>query len=389
MKPSRRMPGLYYLPARTKVYYQPLGVVGIIVPWNYPFFLMVGPMAYALAAGNSVIVRMSRCSPNLSALLKEEISQYFNEDEVAFFTGEEVSGSTFTAKPWDHLLFTGSTDAAKHVMRAAADNLVPITLELGGKSPAIISHDVPMRDAAQRIAWGKMLNSGQTCISPDYVLCPEKRVDQFVEEFKAAVTKMYPVLKNNPDFTSIENDQQYTQLMTMLEDAKSKGATIIEINPGNEDFSNVRKVAPRIVLNPTDDMLILQKEIFGPFMPVVTYQTIDEAIMYVNSRPRPLALYYFDYNNKHAEYVIRNTYSGGAVVNDTLLHVGQENMPFGGVGHSGMGKYHGFEGFQTFCNPKGVLFKPRFNATKFMYPPFDTVLHQFISKMFGKITKFL
>ncbi len=389
MKPSLRMPGPAFLPAWSKVYYQPLGVVGIIVPWNYPFFLMIGPMAYALAAGNRVIVRMSRCSPALASLLKQRISEYFDADQITLFTGDDVSGSTFTKKPWDHLLFTGSTVAGKHVLRSASDNLVPVTLELGGKSPVIISNEVPMKDAAQRIAFGKMLNSGQTCVAPDYVFCPEQRVDDFINEFKTAVSTMYPTLRDNPDFTGIENDHQYAHLTELLQDAESKNAKIIEINPANEDFSGVRKMAPRIILHATEDMLVMQKEIFGPLLPVLTYTSIDEAITYVNAHPRPLALYYFDYNNKNAEYVIQNTFSGGATVNDTMVHVAQENMPFGGVGPSGMGKYHGFEGFQTFTNPKGVLFKTRFNSGKIIYPPYNTLMHQTIASLFSKFGKYL
>lgn len=384
MKPSWRMPGVYFLPALTKVYYQPLGVVGIIVPWNYPVYLMIGPLAYALAAGNRVIIRMSKCSPSLADLLKKMIQETFAEDQVALFTGEEVSGSEFTKKPWDHILFTGSTDAGKHVMRAAADHLTPVTLELGGKSPAIISQEVPIKDAAERIAWGKMLNSGQTCVAPDYVFCPENRINEFANAFREAVEKMYPSLKNNPDFTGIENDQQYAHLKELLADAKSKNAEIIEINPSNEDFSDIRKMAPKMVLNATDDMLILKKEIFGPILPVLSYTSLPEAISYINSHPRPLALYYFDYDRKNAEFVIQNTYSGGAVVNDTIIHVGQENMPFGGVGYSGMGKYHGHEGFLTFSNAKGVVFKPRFNSGKILYPPYGTWLHRMIHSVFSR-----
>ena len=383
MRPSWRMPGLYFLPALAKVHYQPLGVVGIIVPWNYPLFLMISPLAYAIAAGNRVIIRMSKCSPKLADVLKRMIGSTFDENQVALFTGDEISGSAFTKKPWDHMLFTGSTDAGKHVMRAAADYLTPVTLELGGKSPAIISREVPMKDAAERIAWGKMLNSGQTCVAPDYVLCPRERVDDFVNFYRDAIRKMYPTLKNNPDFTGIENDQQYSHLKELIDDATKKGATFIEINPANEDFSDIRKMAPKVVLNTTDDMLVMQKEIFGPLLPVIPYDSIDAAILHVNKRPRPLALYYFDYNRKNIEYIIQNTFSGGVSINDTMAHVAQENMPFGGVGMSGMGKYHGREGFLTFSNSKGILIKPRFNSSKPVYPPYGTMIHKIAKRMFS------
>lgn len=385
MRPSWRMPGLYFMPALAKVHYQPLGVVGVIVPWNYPLYLMVGPLAYALAAGNRVIIRMSKCTPSLAVLLKNIFREAFDEDQVALFTGDEISGSEFTKKPWDHLLFTGSTDAGKEVMRAAADNLTPVTLELGGKSPAIISREVPMKDAAERIAWGKMLNSGQTCVAPDYVLCPKERIDEFTGSFREAVQKAYPTLKNNPDFTGIENDQQFSHLNALLEDAKAKGATIVEINPANEDFSNIRKMAPKLILNISEEMLIMQKEIFGPLLPVIPYDSLDEAISFVNNRPRPLALYYFDYNRANMDAVIQKSFSGGVALNDTMVHVGQENMPFGGVGMSGMGKYHGREGFITFSNAKGVLIKPRFNSGKIVYPPYGTRIHALIKKLFLRL----
>lgn len=382
MRPSWRIPAIFLMPSWTKVYYQPLGVVGIVVPWNYPAYLTIGPLAYALAAGNRVIIRMSKNSPNLALLLKKIISENFDEDQLALFTGEDVSGRDFTKKPWDHILFTGSTAAGKHVMRAAADNLTPVTLELGGKSPAMIGEKVPMKDAAERIAWGKMVNSGQTCVAPDYVFCPENRVDEFVACFRNAVHKMFPTLKNNPDFTGIENEQQYSHLQALLADAKDKGAEIIEINPANEDFSDIRKMCPKIILNATDDMMVMQKEIFGPLLPVMTYTSLDDALAYINAHPRPLALYYFDYNYKNADYVITHTYSGGALINDVMVHVGQENMPFGGVGLSGMGKYHGKEGFRTFSNAKGAMFRPRLNSGKIAYPPYSSFRHRLIRAVF-------
>ena len=381
MKPSRRLPGRLYMPASAKVYYQPLGVVGIISPWNYPVYLSIGgPLVSVLSAGNRAILRVSREVPQTAKVLKQLIGETFSEDQVALLTGEEVSGRAFTAKPWDHMVFTGSTDAGKQVMRAAADNLVPVTLELGGKSPAIISDGVPMEDAAERIAWGKMLNSGQTCVAPDYVLCPERRVGHFIASVRQAVTRMYPSLKDNPDFTGVENDQQYAHLQGLLRDAREKGAEIIVVNPANEDFSGSRKMPLHLILNATGEMTVLQKEIFGPILPIIPYRELAEAVAYINSRPRPLALYYFDYNRENAEYIIKNTHSGGVLVNDTVIHVPQDTIPFGGIGQSGMGHYHGHAGFLAFSKEKGVLFKQRFNSGRMIYPPFGKSTHKLIYK---------
>ncbi len=381
MKPSRRLPGLMYLPASAKVYYQPKGVVGIIAPWNYPVYLSVGgPLVCVLAAGNRSVLRLSRSVPRTAEVLKQLIREHFDPDQVALFTGEEVSGSAFTAKPWDHIVFTGSTTAGRQVMRAAADNLIPVTLELGGKSPAIVGPDVPVADAAARITWGKMVNAGQTCVAPDYVLCPEARVADFVAAVRDTVVRLYPSLKNNPDYTSVVNDKQYAHLQDLLADAREKGADVITFNPADEDFSGTRKMPLYLVLNTTDEMTLRQKEIFGPILPVITYTSLEAAVRYVNDRPRPLSLYFFDYTRDNAEYIIENTHSGGVLVNDTMVHVPQENLPFGGIGQSGMGQYHGRAGFLAFSKEKGVLFKPKFNSGKLIYPPYGRLAHRLIYK---------
>ena len=381
MKPSRRLPGLMYMPAAAKVYYQPLGVVGIISPWNYPVYLSIGgPLVSALSAGNRVILRVSRNVPETAGVMKQLIAENFSPDQVALFTGDVVSGEEFTSRPWNHIMFTGSTAAGKEVMRAAADNLTPVTLELGGKSPAIIGPEVPMKDAAERIAWGKMLNAGQTCVAPDYVLCPEQRISEFIAAFRETVTRLYPSLRKNPDFTSVQNDQQYRHLQALLQDAREKGAEIIVVNPANEDFSGSRKMPLHLILKATAEMAVLQKEIFGPILPVIPCQSLEEAVRYVNDRPRPLALYFFDYNRRNAEYIIRHTHSGGVLVNDTMVHVPQENMPFGGIGQSGMGQYHGHAGFLTYSKEKGVLFKPKFNSGRMVYPPYGRWIHKQIYK---------
>lgn len=382
MKPSRRKVGLLFQPGRAGVIYQPLGVVGIIVPWNYPIYLAIGPLTAALAAGNRVMVKMSEAAPRTAEVLKRMLNTIFDEDHVAVFPDREGLGVAFSRKPWDHLLFTGSTAVGRHVMRAAADHLTPVTLELGGKSPAIISPDVPMKDAAERIAFGKVFNAGQTCVAPDYVLCPRNRRDEFLAAFDDAFNAMYPDLENNPHFTSIVNNRQYERLQRLLEDARSKGAREIRINPAGERFAATRKMPISLLLDVTDDMAVMQEEIFGPLLPVVFYDSIKDALAYVNGRPRPLALYLFDYNKERAEHVLAHTHSGGAVVNDTLAHVAQDDLPFGGVGPSGMGEYHGREGFLTFSKAKGVLYKPRFNSTKLIYPPYGRWIHRLIYKLF-------
>ncbi len=382
MKPSRRSVNLAFMPGRAKVLYQPLGVVGIIVPWNYPLYLAVGPLTYALAAGNRVMIKMSEFTPNTSTLFQHIIARTFKEDQVAVITGEADVAAAFSAKPWDHLLFTGSTAVGKHVMRAAADHLTPVTLELGGKSPAIIGTTTPSMDAAERIAFGKLLNAGQTCIAPDYVLCPRKRADAFVSELKTCVSKMYPAMKANPQFTSIVNDRQYKRIHGLLEDAKQKGAQVTEINPAGEDFTDTRKMPLYVLQGMKEEMRVMQEEIFGLLLPVLPYDAIDEAIAYVNAHPRPLTLYYFGYDRRQIDYVLTNTHSGGALINDTLVHVAQDDLPFGGVGNSGMGRYHGREGFNSFSNVRGVFYKPRFNSSRLIYPPYGRWIHRLIYKLF-------
>ncbi len=382
MKPSKRRPGAKFLPSSAKVYYQPLGVVGIIVPWNYPFFLMLSPLIGALSAGNRVIVKMSRHTPNTAELLKIIIRETYEEDHVSIFSGLDISGPEFAKKPWDHLLFTGSTSAGKDVMRTASGNLTPVTLELGGKSPVIIGQEVSIIEAAKKIAYGKTFNAGQTCVAPDYALCPKGSIDQFVEAFRESVCKMYPSLRNNPDYTNIENDQQSKHVQRLLADAKEQNAQIIEINPAQEDLSNSRKIPVYILLNVTENMEVMKKEIFGPILPVVPYDTFKDAVAYINNNPRPLALYYLGCKRKNIEYIISNTHSGGVLVNDTLIHVAIHDLPFGGIGPSGMGQYHGREGFLTFSKAKGVFFKPQFNSAQMAYPPYGRTIHKIFYKLF-------
>jgi len=378
MKPSRRRVGMQFMPASAKVIYQPLGVVGVIVPWNYPLFLAIGPLTGALAAGNRVMIKMSESTPASAQMLKDLLGKIFPEDLVAVVQGEVDVGVAFSKLPFDHLLFTGATSIGKHVMRAAAENLTPVTLELGGKSPAIVSASVPMKDAAERIAFGKSLNAGQTCVAPDYVLVPHNRVDEFVDNYRQVVQGFFPTLENNPDYTAIINERQLSRLNGYLADAQARGATVVPLFPQAQG----RRLPQALVLNVTDEMKIMQEEIFGPLLPVIPYQTLDQALSYVNERDRPLALYYFGYDKREQDHVLAQTHSGGVCLNDTLLHVAQDDMPFGGVGPSGMGHYHGHEGFLTFSKAKGVFSKPRFNAARVIYPPYGKSLQKLVYKLF-------
>ena len=378
MKPSPRKVGIAFQPASARVIYQPLGVVGIIVPWNYPLFLAIGPMIGALAAGNRVMLKLSESTPATGDLLKRLLARAFPEDLVAVVLGEADVGIAFSSLPFDHLLFTGATSVGKHVMRAAAENLTPVTLELGGKSPAIVSHDVPLKDAAERIAFGKTLNAGQTCVAPDYVLVPEDRVEGFVEAYKKAVMGFYPTLADNPDYTAIINQRQLARLNHYLDDATLKGAKVIALYETGQG----QRMPFSLLLDVSDDMLVMQDEIFGPLLPIVRYSHIDEAFAYINQRPRPLALYYFGYDKAEQTRVLEQTHSGGVCLNDTLLHVAQDDLPFGGVGPSGMGHYHGREGFMTFSKAKGVFIKQRFNAARLIYPPYGKAIQKLVYKLF-------
>ncbi|WP_404939069.1 coniferyl aldehyde dehydrogenase [Pseudomonas atacamensis] len=378
MKPSRRKVGVAFQPASAKVVYQPLGVVGVIVPWNYPLYLAVGPMVGALAAGNRVMLKLSESTRATGLLLKELLARIFPEDLVCVVLGEADVGVAFSRLPFDHLLFTGSTSVGKHVMRAAAENLTPVTLELGGKSPAIVSRDVPLKDAAERIAFGKTLNAGQTCVAPDYVLVPEDRVGAFVEAYRQAVKGFYPTLADNADYTAIINERQLARLNGYVSDATSKGALLIPLFEQGQG----RRMPHSVLLNVSDEMTVMQDEIFGPLLPIVPYRDLEQAFAYINQRPRPLALYYFGYDKREQHRVLHETHSGGVCLNDTLLHVAQDDMPFGGIGPSGMGHYHGHEGFLTFSKAKGVLIKQRFNAARLIYPPYGRSIQKLIQKLF-------
>lgn len=378
MKPSRRNVGMMFQPASAKVVYQPLGVVGIIVPWNYPVYLAIGPLVGALAAGNRVMLKLSEFTPATGLLLKDLLGRIFPEDMVSVVLGEADVAVAFSSLAFDHLLFTGSTQVGKQVMRAAAENLTPVTLELGGKSPAIVSVDVPLKDAAQRIAWGKTLNAGQTCIAPDYVLVPQERVEGFVDAYRQAIHSFYPTLIDNPDYSAIINQRQMARLEHLQSDATLKGARLIPLYEQGQG----RRMPHALLLNVNDDMQVMQDEIFGPLLPIVAYTDLEQALAYINTRARPLALYYFGYDKGEQQRVIQLTHSGGVCINETLLHVAIDDLPFGGVGHSGMGHYHGHEGFLTFSKAKGVLIKQRWNSSLMIYPPYGRQLVRLIQKLF-------
>jgi len=374
MRPSPRSMNFAFRPARAEVRYQPLGVVGIISPWNYPFYLAISPLAGALAAGNRVMIKPSEFTPQTSELLRDMIAETFTPEEVTVVSGGAEIGEKFARLAFDHLLFTGSTRVGKSVMAAAAENLTPLTLELGGKSPAIIGPGFNMERAVKSIFVGKLLNAGQTCIAPDYVLVPESNLDAFVAHARQVVAAMYPNLAANPDYTAIINARHLGRLQGYLEDAMEQGAQVVTINPAGESFSAASgKMPPALVLQATPQMAVMQEEVFGPVLPVVTYRDLGEAIAFVNDRAHPLALYYFDTDHTRIRRVLDETTSGGACINETLMHVALDELPFGGVGPSGMGHYHGFEGFQTFSNARGIFHQSRLNGAGLLRPPYGRI----------------
>ena len=365
---------LSLLGAKAEIRYQPKGVVGAISPWNFPLNLALAPLSGILAAGNRVMLKPSELTPASSEITKSMIQEYFDESEIAVFTGDPEVGAAFSGLAFDHLIFTGGTAIAKHVMKAASENLVPLTLELGGKSPVIVGKSSKIQETAQRVMQGKTMNAGQICLAPDYALVPEESVDEFVKATVDATSQMYPAMKDNEDFTSIINQKHYDRIQGYLADAKEKGAEVIEINPSNEDFTQQphHKIPPTLVLNPTDDMKIMQEEIFGPVLPIKTYNDVSETVDYINSKDRPLGLYYFGEDSKEKDYVLNNTTSGGVTVNDVISHIQMEDLPFGGVGPSGMGSYHGHDGFKEFSHAKAVYKQTRFNLMKLagLVPPY-------------------
>jgi coniferyl-aldehyde dehydrogenase len=380
MKPSRRHVSALFAPASNKVHYQPKGVVGIMVPWNYPVQLAAAPLATALAAGNRAVIKMSEFTPATNDVMRRMLADAFPEDQVAILSGEAAVGAAFSSIHWDHLIFTGSTSVARHVMSACGKNLVPVTLELGGKSPCIITESTNLKSAAQAIIFGKATNAGQTCIAPDYIQCPK----HMVNDLKAALAERYetcfPLLKDNNDYTAIINDRQHLRLQGLLKDADAKGANITILNHANEDFSGSRKMPLSIVENTSEDMTIMQDEIFGPLLPILTYDSLDQAIGHINSGPRPLALYLFSFNGAEQDKVLTQTHAGGVTINDCLTHIAQDDMPFGGVGDSGIGAYHGKEGFVSLSHAKSVHKKGHINMGHLVHAPHNRFMHKLIYK---------
>lgn len=385
MRPEKRKttPALLGLfGAKAEIRYQPKGVVGVISPWNFPVNLTFAPLAGILAAGNRAMIKPSEYTPATSELLKTMFASAFSEEEIAVVTGGPEVGQAFAGLPFDHLIFTGGASIARHVMRAAAENLVPLTLELGGKSPVIVSKTADLDVAAARIMNGKTLNAGQICLAPDYVLAPRDKMDGFVEAARRSVAQMFPTIKDNPDYTAIIAQRHYDRIQDYVADARAKGAKVIELKPEGEDLSQQehRKIAPTLILEPTDDMKVMQEEIFGPVLPVKSYVSVDDAIGYVNGRDRPLGLYYFGDDPAEKEKVLNATTSGGVTVNDVIFHVAQEELPFGGIGPAGMGSYHGRDGFLEFSHRKSVFtqIKKDIGPLKQLRPPFGPAIRKYL-----------
>lgn len=389
MKAEPRRPEFPFglLGARAEVQFQPKGVVGVIVPWNFPVNLTFTPLAGILAAGNRAMIKPSEFTPAVGELMKRLFTLMFDESEIAVVTGGADVGAAFAALPFDHLLFTGSTAVGRHIMRAAADNLTPVTLELGGKSPVVLGRSADLERAAARIMTGKTLNAGQICLAPDYVLAPADRVDAFANAAERAVKSMYPKLRENPDYTAIINQRHFDRLRGLVADAREKGAKIVEINPTGEDLSQQehRKLAPTLILGATHEMKVMQEEIFGPLLPVLTYSGARDAIDFVNARPRPLALYYFGDDPAEQDEVLTRTISGGVCINDVVVHVAQEDLPFGGVGASGIGAYHGRDGFLEFSHRRAVYRQTASElVSKILRPPYGDTFRKQVGARLSK-----
>jgi coniferyl-aldehyde dehydrogenase len=370
MKPQRRHVSVLFATGSNRVIPQPKGVVGIVSPWNYPLFLTISPLTSVLAAGNRAMIKMASNSQHTCRLLAEKIREHFAEDTLAVLPG--VRAQDFSTLPFDHLIFTGSADAGRTVMRSAAEHLTPVTLELGGKSPTIICDDFDVDEAASRIMYGKLINAGQTCLAPDYLFLPEGKRDRFVEAARRVVARRYPDT-NDRSFTAVIDEKSYRRLRQTLDDAQRKGAQIVPLVPGAAFNDVQRKFPPHLVLDPTDDMTIMREEIFGPLLPVKTYRHLDEVLHYVNSKDRPLGFYVFT-NDKRTEHtLLYGTISGGVTINNCILHVAQHDLPFGGIGASGMGQYHAYEGFLEVSKLRPVFTNPRVSLLQLFYPPYKRV----------------
>jgi len=386
MRPEKRKADfpLGLLGASGAVEYQPKGVVGVISPWNFPINLAFDPAIGAFGAGNRVMIKFSEFCPETGELVKKLVSEYFAPEEMLVITGGPDTGKAFSEIPWDHLIFTGGGGIARHVMAAAAKNLTPVTLELGGKSPTIIGPDADVQKATQRIALGKMMNAGQICLAPDYLMVPHDKEEAVVAGIASNVAEQYPTLIANDDYTSVVNARHRERLQSLIDDAVAKGAKRTEVNPGDEDFSNtnINKMPLTVLQNVNDDMRVMQEEIFGPILPVKTYRNLDEVIDYVNDHDRPLGLYYFGETETDKRKVLDRTISGGVTVNDVIFHIAQHDLPFGGVGPSGMGAYTGHDGFKEFSHAKAVFRQPKMNIAKIagFMPPYGETTQKTIKQ---------
>ncbi len=371
MKPKSVMPNWQFLPGGAKFIYQPLGVVGVLGAWNYQLLLTLSPLIGALSAGNHVMLKPSELAPITAELMRSMIADLYPEDYVTVITGGVEVAGEFSSLPFDHMIFTGSTRVGRIIMRNASEHLTPVTLELGGKSPALIGENYPIDRAARRIVNGKFSNAGQTCVAPDYVLLPEGKTEEFMEHAREITGKFYPALVKNPDYTTIITERHYERLEKIVQEVRNRGGRVEVVNPASEDCNIGNRVfPPTFVWNCPEDTTVLQEELFGPILPIVTYRTLTEAIDYINDRPRPLALYYFDNERRNIDRVLNETISGGVTLGGCIYHLPQNNLPFGGVGDSGMGAYHGYDGFMNFSKKKAVFIQRQIAATMLLRPPY-------------------
>lgn len=381
MRPRRASTSIWFRPARARVLPQPLGLVGIIAPWNYPLYLAAGPLASVFAAGNRAMVKLSEFSPTFGTVFAKLARATFDPAELAVFTGGANEAAAFSALPFDHLLFTGSTAIGKQVMAAASGNLVPVTLELGGKSPAVLAPGQDLQRAALRIITGKLVNAGQTCVAPDYVLVHRAELDRFADACVQAARRLYPRGLHSPDYCSVIDLRHYGRLTSLVAQARAAGVKLLPLFEGAQSLEPQHRLAPMLCIDPPRDSALMQEEIFGPLLPVLSYDDLDQAITHINAGPRPLALYWFDHDRRRTAHALRATHAGGVTVNDTLMHVAQDDLPFGGIGPSGMGHYHGRWGFDTFSKLKPILYQPRLAGTSLVRAPYGKTFARLIALM--------
>ncbi len=390
MKPEKRKAPvpMNLFGATAKIHYQPKGVVGIMTPWNVPVNMIFSPLADAIGAGNRVIIKPSEFTPHTAEVMQRLFREYFEDSEISVVTGGAEVGAAFSSLKFDHLIFTGATSIGKLVMKAAAENLTPVTLELGGKSPVIVSDSGNLQEYAEKIISGKSMNAGQLCISPDYCFVPASRLEAFITTCKETIKTMFPTIADNPDFVSVINERHFDRVKSYIDEAKEAGTRVVELNPANEDWNDRErhKIPLHLIVEPADELKCMQDEIFGPILNIKTYRTIEECLQFINKRPRPLAMYYFGSDKIEREHVLANSISGGVTVNDIAMHVACDDMPFGGVGNSGMGNYRGFEGFRTFSHSKSVFSQGFVNLAKLAgtLPPYSEKVDKMMAQQIKK-----